>query len=392
MKNFESLAKLEKKRKIIKEGVEFYSETVLLDGDRFTNLYWIKLDKELFNFDLSFSSHPRPLKEFTKDKANVVAGINFGGLLLVDENTVPIISNYNLSLDHGCILQFPSNSRSAIHTNSGKLERLFIPAHGIVSIGNHQYSWSGSQEISTSSELKVFGIFDLNILINTKKEFGHRREIEATTRHIQAGKDEVLLGVLDNNGIPQIATMNKETLDLMEYLYVFKCRDALATRMKIGDAITNLEIGNEKFGGNDSICSASFTLGKDEDELKRNLFTELLFDKDSAPKPLLEEYKKSWSIVLDTGKDYVFFINDTRPKIPSQQGVTISELQEILNERFVFEWAVVGDSGQSSKLMVVENGERKVYGNLHYMNYKSDKAYWDGENGRLITVALLAYD
>jgi hypothetical protein len=153
-----------------------------------------------------------------------------------------------------------------------------------------------------------------------------------------------------------------------------------------------LGVEKNKLSGEIDICSASFCLGKTHEELKNNLFSQLVFPTDGSPKPISGSYLKSWSVILKTKDKVAFFINDARPKITNQEGVSVFELQDILKARFEYEWACVGDSGQSSKLMVINGDTKEIYGNMHYQNYRGQTPVWDGLNGRPIPVALLAYE
>ena len=73
-------------------------------------------------------------------------------------------------------------------------------------------------------------------------------------------------------------------------------------------------------------------------------------------------------------------------------GLSVYELQELLLNKFNYDLAVVGDSGQSSKLMLADGEKREIYGNLHYLNNLKKPPSWDGLNGRHVSVALLVYE
>jgi len=134
-----------------------------------------------------------------------------------------------------------------------------------------------------------------------------------------------------------------------------------------------------------------FSLAKKRGELARNLKDELVYPRKEIPKPLRNDYFKSWSVILKERDKVIFFISDARPKITNQRGISVFELQELLNKKFDYSWAVVGDSGQSSKLLV-NKGVRKVFGNFHYLNYTTTPPYWDGIVGRPIPAGVLAYE
>jgi len=77
--------------------------------------------------------------------------------------------------------------------------------------------------------------------------------------------------------------------------------------------------------------------------------------------------------------------------VKNQEGINVFELQKLIDKKFNYSWALVGDSGQSSKLLVREEN-KKVFGNFHYLNYSTTPPFWDGVRGRSVPVGILAYE
>lgn len=381
---------LKTKRRQISSGLYFCQETVDLGVGRFTNLYWVEMDRQ-YKFKLISETSPIPLQKFQLSDKKVMAGINFGSFFLSDDLVSPYVAFYNLLVTNGQILQPPSNSRSALSTHDGDLGLILTASSGIVKVGGNSFTWSCSKN-RHSSDLIVYGMSDLTIVKSSQRNGTSKRKIVEDTRFIKCNIDELFVVVKLNDGIPVVSEITKNVVDLTKCAYTLKGHASLFAKCSVGMTISCLEIEKQKLYGEIDICSASFCLGKTYEELKTNLFNHLVYPADGAPKPMSENYLKSWSVVLKTKDNVAFFINDARPKIKSQTGISVFELQDILKERFEYEWACVGDSGQSSKLMVINGDTKEIYGNMHYQNYRGQTPVWDGLNGRPIPVALLAYE
>ncbi|HRI05699.1 MAG TPA: hypothetical protein PLV59_02010 [Candidatus Dojkabacteria bacterium] len=390
MSNYEKLDRIKTITKEINPNVVFNCETVSFGKDRFTNIYWLELKKDSLKFKLSYADKLLPLKDFEKNDSSVIAGINVGGFYLSDDNLTPPVQYYNLAVDEGHIKQLPSNTRSCIQTYNGNLTKSLVIAHGLMRIGQKDFSWSGLNE-KQDSQLIVYGMFNLDITKNKFRNPSNARETVETSRFIKANNNEILLGIGTSGTNPSVQRISKNTLDLIQYSFILKGNKNLLKEISVGNEITRVRFGHVEHNASASLCSGSFILGKDKVDLDKNLRNELIHPVDGNPKPMSEEYKKSWSVILETNDSYILFINDARPKVPNQNGITVYELQDLILKKFDYTWGVVGDSGQSSKLFVRENGERTVYGNLHYINYSKTESYWDGINGRPVSVGLLAY-
>lgn len=96
MGNYGLLSYLEPKAIEVQNGVTFHSETYSIDNDRFTNLYWVELERDSTKFKILSSDKPLPLKDFQLLDHNIIASINFGGFYLSDDGYTPSLC---------CILQ-----------------------------------------------------------------------------------------------------------------------------------------------------------------------------------------------------------------------------------------------------------------------------------------------
>jgi hypothetical protein len=390
MDHYRFLKRLEKKRIEIRSGMNFYQETKEYGGNRFTNFYWLEVNKGKYQIELKTADKLLPLKDFEKDNPMVLGGMNFGSFFLVDEACDPKCRYYNLVLSQGAILQLPSNSRTALQCNQSVLSQVFLEASGMLAIGNGQYTWSGINS-NTRSQIKVFGMFDIDFQKITESRKS-QRVIKKSTNIVNAKAGELLLGISVEDGIPTVVEVCNEELDLLDYYYILKSKERDLEHVCLGETLHSITFGNKVFEPAVSVCSGVFSLGRTRKELERNIYRELLSQPSGKPKPLEDEYVKSWAVVLENTDSYIFLINDGRPNVDSQRGVNIFELQDYLIEKFNYNWGIVADSGQSSKLMFVKDNKREILGNLYYINYKGEKPYWDGVNGRPISVAIVIHE
>lgn len=390
MNSFKELEKLNRNVIKIKRGVSFNQETVCYPNSRFTNFYWIEIEKGLYNFRIESNRKKKPLIDFDKDSKNVIAGINFGGFLISDREYNQRCSYTNLVVSKGNVLQFPSNSRVCIYSDGKSINRKYINANGVLHISNKELTWSGMNS-NKDGQVKVIGMFDIDF---EKVSNRGRSEIviKDESNKIYASNEEVLLGIRICSGVSRVVVICDDGLDILKYDYIIRGSNEILENISVGDIVGSITFGSDFFDRNIYASSGSFELGQDFDQLKDNLYRDLLLQKSGIPRPMNSDYFKSWSVVLECEDRYVFCINDAYPNIDDQKGVTIFELQEYLLNKFKYNWCVVGDSGQSSKLMFVKDNKRNVFGNLHYVNYNSGHAYWDGINGRPISTAVIAYE
>jgi hypothetical protein len=319
-----------------------------------------------------------------------MAGINFASFYLSDEANKPEITFYNLLFNKGKILQFPSNTRTTLLTKKGKLSHKKIKAYGTILINKQTFTWSGSHVKSPKTDIIAYGLFDIQLEKHTTNELT-RRQVHKDSNSIICSKNHLLLGCTLNKKVASIKTINSHKLDLTKHVFILKGHKNKLKHLKIGDKINKFNANNHIFSTKENACSASFLLSKTKDKLIKNLKEELFYPKGEIPKPLKKNYLKSWSVILKEKNSIIFFINDARPKHKDQVGISVLELQKILKQKFNFSWAVVGDSGQSSKLLL-NHKTKQVFGNLHYLNYKTDPPSWDGIKGRSIPIAILAYE
>jgi len=389
--NYSLLQPLNKLKREVTPGMVFNQETLGLGSQRTTNLYWIELDKTRFKFKLETTIYPKPLLDFDLAGKRALSSVNFGSFFLSDDLTIPQVPFYNLLVNEGTAYQFPSNNRPALWTRDGKIHVRNISAAGKIMIGNKTFTWSGSS-VKIESDITAFGMFDINIRKSVGAFSESQRKIDDASRFVSCEQNEILLGVSIVRDESKVDIISKKPLDLTQFAYILRGGKEKLVDCKLGEKIKLSKLDGKNILKSDDVCSASFSLGSTKNELIKNLKQQLIYPQDSQPKPMANNYLKSWSVVLETSENLIFFINDARPQINYQSGMSVFELQDVLRKKFDYLWGCVGDSGQSSKLMIKNGDIREIYGNMHYQNLKTQPPAWDGLKGRPIPAALLVYE
>jgi hypothetical protein len=389
MKAFNQLKPILEKTKKLMPGVVFHQEPFRIK-QRFTNLYWFKIDSSKYKFKVKSYIKPRPLVKYNLRGRRVIAGINFGSFYLSEQGETTVANFCNLLIRNGTILQFPCNTRTAVINENGKIDIAKVEAYGTLLINGQRLKWKGSQHKEESIDNAFYGYFDVRLGNETKKKLN--LGFINSDKEIRCQINELLLGFIKKNNEVVIGKITGNELNLKDYLFVLKGPRSKLSKLGLEQKIEAFTIGDKKLVSKvKNVCSANFMLGKTARELVRNLKTELVFSEDDGPKPLDKNYIKSWSVILKEGNNIIFFINDARPKYKDQKGLDVFELQSLLAKKFNYSWGVVGDSGQSGKLFY-NNNIKKIFGNLHYLNFETTPPYWDGLRGRFIPTAILAYE
>lgn len=320
----------------------------------------------------------------------IVAGINFGSFYLTDYGESTQATFCNFLIEKGSVQQFPCNHRTALVNKNGQLSIAKFKPCGKLKIGGEVFKWRGVKGKDKSIENVFYGYFELRLAEKTKKDLN--LNFTKCSQKLLCKDTELLVGFVRKDRKVIIKNISKNELDLRDYLFVLKGPVKNLRKLCIGQEIETFTVADANyFMEDENICSGNFRIGKTPEELKVNLNAELVFPHGHKPNPMKQGYKKSWSVILKEENSIVFFINDARPKHKNQKGLDVFELQSVLMEKFNYSWAIVGDSGQSSKLFYC-NKTRKVFGNLHYLNYETTPPYWDGVRGRFIPTAVLAYE
>jgi len=389
MKGFRQLHPVPSQTEEMFPGLIFHQEVLNLKG-RFTNLYWLKIDCSRYRFKIKSYPKPRPLVKYNLSDKKIVAGINFGSFYLTDHGESTQATFCNLLIEKGCIRQFPCNNRTALVNKNEQLTIAKFKPYGKLKIGGDVFKWRGVKGKDKTIENVFYGYFEVRLGEKNKRDL--KLNFANCPQRLLCKDTELLVGFIRKGRNIIIKNISKNELDLRDYLFVLKGPVKNLCKLCIGQGIEAFTVGDENcFMEDENVCSGNFRLGKTPEELKVNLNTELVFPHGDKPNPVKQNYKKSWSVILKEENNIVFFINDARPKYKNQKGLDIFELQSVLVEKFDYSWAIVGDGGQSSKLFYC-NETRKVFGNLHYLNYETTPPYWDGVRGRFIPTAVLAYE
>ncbi|MBU1200638.1 hypothetical protein KJ953_03885 [Patescibacteria group bacterium] len=159
-------------------------------------------------------------------------------------------------------------------TNSGNLKKLTISNQGSFKIEKKFFTWTGSNK-ATNSDLTVFGMFDINI---TKSSLGGqipKRKISDKTRFVSCSSNELLLAINLNNNKAELTKITNKPVDLTKYAYVLKGKTNILRNCKIGQTIERLKINKKIYHEGEDVCSASFSLGRTNSQLIKNLKQQL---------------------------------------------------------------------------------------------------------------------
>jgi len=391
-KNFHGLTKLPKYSSLIEDGFCFNQETFNISKSKFTNIYWVEIDKKKISFSLKNQLYLDSLinitSKFQKENRDkrVLCSINTGSFYF-SRGLLPKCCAYHLFVKQGQVLQFPNNSRVAVEEFGGKLRILNLKARGEFLISGKKISWIGAGEASTlEGDCRVYGSF--NIELQAEKEFEARR-LNKKAFFISPGRQELLIGFNLIGGEIKVDYIGKNKLNLFEFLFVVRGKKGIIDKIKVGDFLEGVWIDGQKIESQ-NLISLSFSLPVKKEILKEKITKELI-PKNNIYRPLQKDYRKAWGAILETKEKWIFFINDARPLIENQEGLRISEFLGVLSKKFNFINGAVCDSGQSVKLCVRFKWGFGVFGNLHYLDLSRKIPVWDGIRGRRLPSALVAY-
>ena len=392
---FKKLEKIKYNKRTIAKGIVFCQQTYSVSKVQTTNLYWLEISKNFCRFHLLNQLHKLPILEITKKfqstnpNLEILAAINIGSFYLVDQGPKPKLHSYNLMVKDGLVCQLPSNNRPALVTSNGTLKTFLLNSTGSLIIGSKTIYWKGLNS-KAETENTVYGIFDIPIYVKSQ---GYRK-IRYTNREsaqINCSPKETLLGFRKIHNKIAVAGINQK-LNLFDYFFIMKCSKNIAKNIQIGDRVNKIQIGRKIIATSDNWSSSIFSFKPSLKDSVLSIPKQIVPSQSGIHKPLNNDYRKSWSILLETiDNKIILFLNDARPKVKGQEGMNFKELHHLLKTKFKFQKGFCLDSGQTSKLVVRLNNKFRVFGNKHYLNFKYYPPKWDGINGRDIPSALIIY-
>lgn len=391
------LPKLEATKLTLEKGCTFFQETLELSNRRFTNLYWLESNLNRYHFGLQNSITPRPVVNFLRSFAKtpkgnkVLGGINTGQFFLSDDKVKPKIPSYNLLFSAGKILQFPANKRPTIIERDGKFSMSILNAEGRVRVGKEMVNWVGSASKSTKRKyFTVYGSIDIDIVRQPLKDRS-RRVINKKSLKIGCKENDILICFENVRGNMTVTKITRSA-HLNHYSFIFKGSSKNLGEIKPGDKIKDFEIDGILFSKNTNAVSCVLPLPLVKTKLRNTIKEFLLSSPNGQYFVLSKKYIKSWSVILKAGNKIIFFINDGNPNIYNENGLNLTELYDLLLNKFNFDSAFICDAGQSSKLCIKRRKDYLTYGNMHYLDYTNMlKPRRRALFGRSIPSALVVY-
>jgi hypothetical protein len=251
-----------------------------------------------------------------------------------------------------------------------------LPAYGELTINGKTLSWSGSQT-DYETDVKVFSNGNLEISHQGTPR-GRRRFLVAESNSLSTVSDnERRVGVIATLG----RNLSDKIIRLTDYDFVVAGDDAAVPHEF---SVVLKSIGDMSI---DTIQGA-FSAGPD---LSTNDFSlhPINFDKSLGDQPPFLPERLMARMALFTTDDETLHIAlfDGRPGSEQFAGVTPSETQHILAQKFGEVHGVFLDPGQTAKMSVrIRHGARSV-GNRHYVKYPQndhDTFVWTPDTGRAV--------
>ncbi len=361
---------------------------------RFVNFYSYSFDKNIISFDLHSSRKRRPLYQIVENKylkaknMKFIVGINTNAFFMAEEGTTPESWSFNLDVKKGVPYQFPVNCRPTILTNKGSVEFKKLNAVGTLEIGNRIVKWKGTHAES-DMEAVVYGNFNIpqDRTIQGDKSFITG---DYDNAWVEPDRGHLLVSCISCKKGVRIKEISKHRVNLFDSLYVLSVPEKRLSGLKGNEYIGDINVDDLSFNKHISAQSLTTELSVNEDDVYKT-FRKYLINKKLSPE-YLENYRKSWSLIINIEDKVVFFVVDGRPQQKNQEGLNIYELQYLVSSRYNFENAYISDAGQSSRIVFFDGEKSSIYGNMHYLNYKGDFPVWSGREGRFVPGALLAYN
>ena len=407
---FETLAPEQEKRTPLYKGVFFFSKAYTFKDKNKTylnNIYGVEIDcsQEELKFDMLTSMRGKFPRMLISDAINkgiqTIAGINTNFFYLVDETKFqPKDYSYNLNICNGVLYQLPNADKTALLIDKkGSLKCSFVRARGSLIIGGMKINWVGSKSKSLTAAKNPFGIIyntaNLGITQITDVVTGTKRipdPLRSQTPFIKGRMDLVMNTV--NSRLVVTSRTNGGT-HFFKGNFIISVPKSIGQKIGLGSELTSCQID----GFSLDELKAAVTMGVNIPKTKNSLISQIkreatIIAYRQNGDPLFHKSARfSRSIVFKTKNKIIFMIIDSRPKIDTQQGMTLFDLQRCIYSLYPdIVWAVNCDGGHTSKLVMTKDKKIEVFGNLHYKIWPktpNENFVWDGKNGRKVPSLLI---
>jgi len=385
------------------KGAIFKKETIHIQSqpskkETVVNIYEIKFKGNSVVFNILSAFKPIFPRFFLK---NIKKGaiINAGFAFNIDYNKggEPVDSTYHLHVINHQLISLPTHTKTALISNKRKIRPVKIKARGFLYFDNTKIAWIGSHERNkkTKNIAIVFGVSNIGLIKdkNSKISIDGKRKF-VKKRH---GYKNIVIGLKNYRGdnILYIKKKSNKKVKILEGVFVLQAPENIAENLNIEDRINDWSIDGYSSKEIENAVTVGVIIVKSLKKLYHNIKNEkIIITRDVLTKKpyysKLDSQRARSCIFETTDQKIHFLLVDARPKIVTQQGMSLRDLSDYIYKNNKIIWAVSCDGGQSSKICFKQNNKLRVYGNLHYLSLKNNIPKWIGQDGRAITSCVIA--
>ncbi len=376
------------RRDYISDNLLFQASTLELGGGRFTNVYDVSYRRD--RITTAIHVHDRLINVYDYAESHYSSVVTGGGFFfLADRSSVsPRQLALNLAVAEGRVHNLPVTDREAILSDGRNLSAAQIKALGVLSMNDHDLSWSGSLT-SYETDAKIFANGNAVIIHRHNEETGSTRVLDEQSRFTPGIEEDDMVDVgfiarADGIFVP-MERSKTGGVDIFAHDLVVRCHErclAGAPKMQIR-TIGSITIGTIR---------GALSVGP---MLETTDFEAHPINKDAAlgDKPPLVDSPCARATLYETVDDIVHVrLFDGRPGSEVCPGVTPREVVASILAEGAIAWGCFLDGGQTAKLCVRIGGKIESLGNRHYLKWATkpgEKYIWVPKVGRP-TASLIA--
>lgn len=352
-----------------------------LDGG-FSNYECWEIDPRKRKLQVVFHNNGEfPVKAFVKTaNLRILATLGYFYFTTnpeVDEIAPPMIKVNNLFIRQGQLLQLPVTDRAAfIIFKNGKVEIPFVQASGNFKIGDKKFRWCGArtQKVKADDTLTVYTGSAGVIEPYEDSIMGPGR----LAKRILTPKNALDLIVSLKSENLQIAEIRRGGTEVTRGLMVLSGSKKLLKDIKKGDILSEITIDGLKVKDISDAVSVGPRIFKEKIEREKQLVREGLDDdKSLCNQPHREGLKlaRAFLVKLKDGRLVSVLIDGIPQAGVIYPGVTPQEAADLLFQKYPEAQEIVAtDPGGTMKAVYRDkDGKIKVFGNLHYLDYRYKK-------------------
>lgn len=392
----------EEEFKIFK-GTTFKKKTLYIQSQpskqkTMANIYEIKFKENSAVFNILSALKPIFPKFFLKNiKKGAIINAGFAFNIDYDKGVKPIDSTYHFHVINHQLINLPTRTKTALISNKGKIRPVKIKARGFLYFGNSRVVWIGNHEKNQKAKniAIVFDISNQGLI----KDRNSKISIDEERRYVKKchGYKNIVIGLKNHRGnnVLYIKKISNKKAKIFEGVFILQMPENIAKNLNTGDRISDWNIDGYSSKEIENAVTAGVIITKSLKKLYNNIRNEkIIITRDAlSKKPYyskLDPQRARSCIFKTTDQKIHFLLIDARPKILTQQGMSLRDLSDYIYKNNKIIWAVSCDSGQSSKICFKQNNKLRVYGNLHYLSFKNNIPKWIGRNGRAIASCAIA--